>query len=68
MKYVLHNKKCNVGTVQVYMGLPPFMLLKITNDDKSDKDCVKIKLRRYTTSQKLDLYIFKMALFDNGEP
>ena len=31
------------------------------------KKCVKIKLHRDPTSQKSDLYEFKMALFDNGD-
>ena len=34
---------------------------------KAERDCVKIKLRRDPTSEKSDLYEFKMALFDNGE-
>ena len=29
---------------------------------------MKIKLRRYPMSEKLDFYKFKMALFYNGEP
>ena len=29
---------------------------------------VKLKLRRDPTSSMLDLYDFKMSLFDNGEP
>ena len=35
---------------------------------KAEKYCVKIKLRRNPTSEKSDLYEFKMALFDNDEP
>ena len=49
-------------------GPPPIPLIKSRNDDKSGKYFVKIKLRRGPTSEKLDLYEFKMALFDNGEP
>ena len=33
-----------------------------------ERDIVKIKLRRDTTLSKSDLYEFKMALFDNGNP
>ena len=48
---------------------PPLIpLTKINNDEKSDKYCVKIKFRRYHTSEKSDLHEFKMALFDNGDP
>ena len=32
------------------------------------KYCVKIKLRRDPTSEKLYLYKLKMALFDTGKP
>ena len=50
------------------MDPPPNPLIKSKNNEKWDKDCVKIKFRRAKTSQKLDLYEFKIALFDNGEP
>ena len=52
--------------MHVYPPLIP--LIKSKNGEKSDKDCVKIKLRRYPSSQKLDLYEFKMSLFDNRDP
>ena len=62
------NNNCNQGTVQVHIDSPPMTLIKIKNDEKSDKDCVKIKFCRVPTSQKSDLYEFKMTLFDNGDP
>ena len=34
----------------------------------NQKYCVKIKLRRDPTSQKLDPHELKTALFDNGKP
>ena len=37
------------------------------NDEKFNKDCVKIKLRRDPISEKSYLYEYKMVLFDNGE-
>ena len=47
---------------------PPLRpLIKSKHDDKLDKDFVKLKLRRDLTSEKLDIYEFKMALFGNGE-
>ena len=49
------------------MEPPPIKFIKSKNNDKSDKYSVKIKLRRDHTSEKLDLYSFKIALFDNGE-
>ena len=33
-----------------------------------ERNGVKTKLRRDLTSKKYDLYEFKMALFDNGDP
>ena len=47
---------------------PLILLIKSKNDAKSDKDSVKIKLRRDPTSEKSDLYKFKMDLFNNGNP
>ena len=37
------------------------------NSDNPDKDFVKLKLFRDPTSEKSDLHMFKMALFENGE-
>ena len=50
------------------MDPPLIPLIKSKNYENPDKDCVKIKLLRDPTSQKLDLHELKMALFDNGEP
>ena len=47
---------------------PPIPLKKGKNDTKSYKYCVRIKLRRYSTPKRSDLYDFKMALFENDEP
>ena len=65
MKNVLHHKNWNIVTVQLHVGTPPIPILESNNKYKLDKYCVKIKFRRYPTSQKLDLYGFKMSLFDN---
>ena len=54
-----------MGTVQVHVEPPPIPLIKSNNDEKMDKDCVKLKLHRDPTSQNFDLYEFKVALFDN---
>ena len=45
---------------------PPILLIKSKNYDKPEKDCVNLTLRRYTTSDKLDIYEFKMDLFHNS--
>ena len=65
---ITHKKKWNVGVVQVHLEPPPTPLIKNKHEDKSDKDFVKLKLRRDLTSDKSDLYEFKIALFDNGNP
>ena len=68
MKNVFRHKKCNVGVVLLHAETPPTPMIKIKHNDKSEKGFVRIKLRRDTTSQKLDLYELKMALFGNGDP
>ena len=67
MKRIFHDKTWNQNAVQVHVEPPPIPLNKIKNDDIKDKYCVKIELRRDPTSQKLDLYELRMALFDNSE-
>ena len=42
-------------------------LIKAKNNNKSDKYCVKNKLRRDPTPEKSDRYELKRALFDNGK-
>ena len=44
------------------------ILIKGTYDDKSDKDFVRMKLRRDPTSSASDLYEFRISFFDNGDP
>ena len=51
----------------MHLGPPPILLIKIKNDTKLDKDCIKNKVHRDTMSEKSDIYEFKMALFENGE-
>ena len=68
MNNVSHNNDWNLGTVQVHEDPPPIPLIKINNDEKLDKGCVKIKLLREPESEKSDPYEFKMALFDNNNP
>ena len=49
------------------MDPTPAPLIRGKHDDNSDKDFVKIELRRDPMSDNSDLYELKMALFDNGE-
>ena len=46
----------------------PIPLIRETCNGKSDKDFVKLKLRRDPTSITSDLYEFNMSLFDHGNP
>ena len=67
MKNFLHKKNWNTGVVQVHVEPLPIPLIKRKHDDKSDKDFVKLKLRRYLTSEQSDLNDFKMTFFNNGD-
>ena len=68
MKNVPHNKKWNMGTVQVHVEPPLIPLIKGKNNEKLDKYFIKITLCGGSTYKSLDLYEFKMALFDNRDP
>ena len=56
MKKVSHKKKWDVGVLQLHVEPPRTPQIKSKHDDKSDKDFVKIKLRRDPTSEKTVLY------------
>ena len=60
MKNVSNKKISDRGAVRMNVYPPPIPLIKGNNCEKSDKDCVKIKLGGYPTSEKLDIYEFKM--------
>ena len=68
MKKVLHSKNWSVGVVEQHVEIPPIPLIKSKHYYKSDKDFIKLKICRDPTSEKLDLYNFKMALFKKGGP
>ena len=51
---------------QPHIDTPQINLIKEKHDGKSDKDVVKLKICRDTTLHTLDLYEFKLSLFDNG--
>ena len=53
---------------QIHVEPPPVPLIKINHGNNSDKDFVKLKLRRDPTSSSSDLYEFNMYLLDNGDP
>ena len=52
----------------MHMEPPLIKLIRSNNDDKLDIDCVTIKLRRDTTSEKSDHYELEMVLFDKSYP
>ena len=54
------------GTTHPDVDPPPIPLIQETHDGTSDKDFVKLKLRRDPMSSTSDLYEFKMSLFVNG--
>ena len=68
MKNVSPKKKWNIGVVQVHMEPPLTPPDKSKHGDRLDRNFVNIKLRRDPMSENSDLYEFKMALFDNGDP
>ena len=68
MKNVSQKKGWSRGAVQMHLDPPPITIIKSNNNVKLDKYCVKTKLRSDPTSEKSDLYDFKMSLFDNGYP
>ena len=53
---------------QMHVEPSPISLIKSKHNNTSDKDIVKLKVRGDPTSSLSDLYEFKLALFDNGEP
>ena len=54
--------------VKLHVRPPPSPLIKIKIDQKTVRYLVEIKLHRNPMSLKLDMYEFKMVLFDNGDP
>ena len=53
---------------QPHLYPPSIPIIKENHYGKSDKDVVKLKLRRDPTLPTSNLYGFKISLFDNGEP
>ena len=68
MKNVSHKKGLGVDTNLPHVDPPPIPLVKENFTGKSDGDYVELNLRRDPTSSTLDLYGFRISLFDHGEP
>ena len=54
--------------IQKHVEPPLTPIIKGKYNGKSDKDFVKVKLCIDPTPITLDLYVFRMSLFDNGNP
>ena len=52
---------------QSHVEPPPITLIKGTYDGKSEKYSIKMKFHKDPMSSTLDLYEFRMSLFDNVE-
>ena len=57
-----------MGTNPVHLEPPPIPPIKETFNGKSEKDFVKLKLRRYPMFSTSDLYRFNMSLYDHVKP
>ena len=68
MKNIYHKKIWNLSMKQSYVEPPTIPPIKSKQENKSDKYFVKIKLSKDMTSDMLELYNFKMDLFENGNP
>ena len=65
---ISHKNIWHTWAVKLHVDPPPIILIKRKLDLKMERDYMKIKLCRNTVSEKLDMYAFKMALFDNVDP
>ena len=67
IRNVSSKKGYMMGVTHLHVEPPPISLIKENHDGKSERDVVKLKLRRDPTSHMSDLYEFKMSLFENGK-
>ena len=56
-----------IGVTHPHVEPSPIPLIQEKYDGKSDKEFVKLKLRRVPTSSTSDLYESKRTFFENGE-
>ena len=63
-----HRRKWNAPALEQHMYPLLTPLIKSNHDDNLEKDFVKLKFCRDPRLPTLDLYGFKMSLFDNDEP
>ena len=67
MMIFLHKKGWGVETNPDHVEPPTIPLVKETSTSNSDGDYFKLNLCRDPTSSTLDLYEFRISLFDHGE-
>ena len=68
MKNVSRKNIWRNSTVKIHMDTHLVTLIKSKLDLKTERDYVKSKLRRITTSEEYYMYELKVDLFDNGNP
>ena len=68
MKNLLHKKVWGADNNLVHVKPNTIPLVKEISTGKSDWDYVKLNLCRYPTYITLDLYEFRMSLFDHDRP
>ena len=68
MNNVSHKNIWCTGTVQIHMEPLTITLIKGKNYSKTGKYFVQIKFRIFPMLENLDIYEFKMSLFDIGDP
>ena len=68
MNNVSHRNNWNLSVSEQQVDPPPTPLIKSKMYMKRERDYVKIKLHRNYMSETLDIYEFKMDLFENGKP
>ena len=67
MDNVSHQKSWRTGIVKIHAKPALTPLIKSNLDLKIERYNLKIELRGNPTSEKLDVYEFKMVLFENVE-
>ena len=65
MKDVYRQNSWHTVAVQIRFEPPPILLIKQKLDFKMERYDVKIKFRLDHMSEKLDMYEFKVGLFEN---
>ena len=68
MKNIYNKEVWGTETNPSHVEPPPIPLIKETCTGNTDRDYVKLKMHRDSTSIMSDLYEFRMSLFDHDDP